>query len=206
MKKDLLFNLQLFAEEATEPEAGSGAENTTEQTTEQQTEPEGGQLKYTDEDVNRIVKQKKAEWQRQAQRQQQQTTEAERLSRMTTDEQNAERIRLLEEKLAAADRRDARAAMAKEARTILHAANINVSDELLANLVADDAESTQASVKSFISLFKAEVEKAVKEAYKGETPKKGGAPSLTAEQIMKIENPRERQRLIRENLHLFQQG
>lgn len=205
MKKDLLFNLQLFADETADTETDTDTENPTEDN-EQSTGSEGGERKYTDEDVNRFLKKEKVKWQKQQQRQQQQTTEAERLSRMTTDEQNAERIRQLEERLAEADRRDARAAMTKEARTILHTANINVSDELLANLIADDAESTQASVKSFISLFKAEVEKGIKEAYKGETPKKGGAPSLTAEQIMKIENPRERQRLIRENLHLFQQG
>lgn len=205
MKKNLLFNLQLFADE-TNTEPGSSTETTTEQTTEQSTEPSGGKTsekKYSDEEVNAILDKKFAEWQK---KQEKKTTEAERLGKLTAEEQASERIKALEDKLAAAERKEARAAMTKEARAILHAANINVSDELLANLVSDNAESTQASVKSFISLFKAEVEKAVKEAYKGETPKKGGAPSLTAEQIMKVENPRERQRLIRENLHLFQQG
>lgn len=202
METDLLFNLQLFAE----TETGSSTETTTEQTTEQSTEPtvdERSKPKYTEDDVDKIIDKKFAEWQK---KQEKKESEAERLGKMTAEEKASERIKALEDKLAAAERKEARAAMTKEARSILHAANINVSDELIANLVADDAESTQASVKSFISLFKAEVEKAVKEAYKGETPKKGGAPSLTAEQIMKIENPRERQRLIRENLHLFQQG
>lgn len=205
MKKDLLFNLQLFADE-TNTEPGSSTETTTEQTTEQSTEPSGGErskLKYTEDDVDKIIDKKFAEWQK---KQEKKESEAERLGKLTAEEQASERIKALEDKLAAAERKEARAAMTKEARSILHAANINVSDELIANLVADDAESTQSAVKSFISLFKAEVEKAVKEAYKGETPKKGGAPSLTAEQIMKVENPRERQRLIRENLHLFQQG
>ncbi len=199
METDLLFNLQLFAE----TETGSSTETTTEQTTEQSTEPtvdERSKPKYTEDDVDKIIDKKFAEWQK---KQEKKESEAERLGKMTAEEKASERIKALEDKLAEAERKEARAAMTKEARAILHAANINVSDELLANLVSDDAESTQASVKSFISLFKAEVEKGIKEAYKGETPKKGGTSSLTAEQIMKITNRSERQRLINENMHLF---
>ena len=198
-----LFNLQLFTEGTTETETGSGTETTTEQTTEQSTEQKKGkgeELKYSDRDVDEILNQKFAEWQK---KQEKKTTEAERLGKMTAEEKANERIKALEDKLAAAERKEAISAMTKEARAILHAANINVSDELLANLVSDNAESTQASVKSFISLFKAEVEKAVKEAYKGETPKKGGASSLTKEQILAVANRAERQRLINENIHLF---
>ena len=200
MEKDLLFNLQLFADEAAETDTDT--ENTTEETTDQSTEPKGkgSEAKYTDEDVDKILNKKFAEWEK---RQQKKTSEAERLGKMTAEEKASERIKALEDKLAEAERKEARAAMTKEARAILHAANISVSDELLANLVSDDAESTQSSVKSFISLFKAEVEKGIKEAYKGETPKKGGTSSLTAEQIMKITNRAERQRLINENIHLF---
>ena len=201
--KKTLFNLQLFAEGTTETEPGSGTETTTEQTTEQSTEPKGGkgaELKYSDKDVDDIINKKFAEW---AKTQQKKTSEAERLGKMSAEEKANERIKALEDKLAEAERKEARAAMTKEARAILHTANININDELLANLVSDDAESTQANVKSFISLFNAEVEKKVKEAYKGETPKKGGVASLTKEQILKVANRAERQRLINENMHLF---
>ena len=197
--KQTLFNLQLFSDDATE--TVSDPETTSEQTTEQATEQkQTSEFKYTDEDVNKLIKQKRAEWQKQ---QQKQTTEAERLGRMTAEERANERIKALEDKLAEAERKEARSAMTKEARAILQTANINVNDELLANLVSDDAESTQANVKSFISLFNAEVEKKVKEAYKGETPKKGGVASLTKEQILAVANRAERQRLINENMHLF---
>lgn len=202
--KKTLFNLQLFAEEAaTETETGSGTETTTEQKTEQSTEPKGGERntpKYSEDDVDKIIDKKFAEWQK---KQEKKESEAERLGKMTAEEKANERIKALEDKLAAAERKEARSAMAKEARAILHAANINVNDELLANLVSDNAESTQASVKSFITLFNSAVEKAVKEAYKGETPKKGGAASLTKEQILAVTNRAERQRLISENMHLF---
>ena len=197
-----LFGLQLFAEDGN-TETGTEPENTTGQTTEQATEPKGGQTdekKYTDADIDRIINKKFAEL---AQKQEKKTSEAERLGKMSAEEKANERIKALEDKLAEAERKEARSAMTKEARAILHAANININDELLANLVSDDAESTQASVKSFISLFNSAVEKAVKEAYKGETPKKGGTTSLTADQIMKVTNRAERQRLISENMHLF---
>ena len=201
MKKDLLFNLQLFADEATDTEAGTDTENTTEDN-EQSTEPKvkPNAAKYTDEDVDKILNKKFAEWEK---KQQKKTSEAERLGKMTAEEKANERIKALEDKLAEAERKEARSAMTKEARAILQAANINVNDELLANLVSDNAESTQASVKSFISLYNSAVEKAVKEAYKGETPKKGGASSLTKEQILAVTNRAERQRLISENIHLF---
>ena len=198
-----LFNLQLFAEGTTETETGSGTETTTEQTTEQSTEQnsgKGNELKYSDKDVDEIINKKFAEWEK---RQQKKTTEAERLGKMTAEEKANERIKALEDKLAEAERKEARAAMTKEARAILHTANINISDELLANLVSDNAETTQASVKSFITLFNSAVEKAVKEAYKGETPKTGGAATLTKEQILAVQNRAERQRLISENMHLF---
>lgn len=202
--KKTLFMLQLFAEAAaTETETGSGTETTTEQTTEQSTEQnsgKGNELKYSDKDVDEIINKKFAEWEK---RQQKKTSEAERLGKMTAEEKANERIKALEDKLAEAERKEARAAMTKEARAILHAANININDELLANLVSDNAESTQASVKSFITLFNSAVEKAVKEAYKGETPKKGGGSSLTKEQILAVQNRAERQRLISENMHLF---
>ena len=201
--KKTLFNLQLFAEETAATETGSEPETTTEQTTEQATEQKqnkAAELKYSDKDVDEILGRKFAEW---AKKQQKQTTEAERLGKMTAEEKANERIKALEDKLAEAERKEARTAMTKEARAILQTANININDELLANLVSDDAESTQANVKSFISLFKAEVEKAVKEAYKGETPKKGGAVALTKEQILAVQDRAERQRLISENIHLF---
>lgn len=156
--------------------------------------------KYTDEDVNKILDKKFAEWQK---KQERKVSEAERLSKMTAEEKANERIRVLEEKLAAADKEKAVAAMTKQARAILSDKNIHVDDALLANLIAEDADTTKASVEAFISLFQSAVDKAVKEALKGETPKTGGSSGLTAEQIMKIPNRAERQQKIRENMHLF---
>lgn len=195
-----LFDLQMFAEESESNGAETtenSADNSVKNEPEENTKP---QAKYTDEDVDRMFNRKFAEWQKQ---QAKAVSEAERLSKMTAEEKANERINELDAKLREYEAREARAAMTKQARAILQDKNINVSDELLANLISEDAVSTKKSVESFVSLFQAAVEKAVKEAYKGETPKKGGAATLTKEQIMAVTNRAERQKLIQENIHLF---
>ncbi len=195
-----LFDLQMFAEESESNGAETtenSADNSEKKEPEENTKP---QAKYTDEDVDRMFNRKFAEWQKQ---QAKAVSEAERLSKMTAEEKANERINELDAKLREYEAREARAAMTKQARAILQDKNINVSDELLANLISEDAVSTKKSVESFVSLFQAAVEKAVKEAYKGETPKKGGAATLTKEQIMAVTNRAERQKLIQENIHLF---
>lgn len=200
-KKNYLFDLQLFADSADDAE---GAEVETPETDTKDDKPDVDprkQPKYSDEDVDKMFNRKFAEWQK---KQEKETSEAERLAKMTAEEKANERIRQLEEKLEAADREKAVTAMTKQARAIFNDAKLNISDEILANLIADDADTTKAAVNSFIDLFKAEVEKAVKEAYKGETPRKGGAATgMTKEQILAVTNKAERQRLITENMHLF---
>lgn len=193
-----LFDLQMFAEDATGEAAAEATENTT-----AEKEPESVQqaAKYTDDDVNKIIERKFAEWQK---KQEKKVSEAERLSKMTAEEKAEARMKALEEKLHSYEVAEARAEMTKQARAMLADKNIHVDDSLLANLIAEDAESTKASVETFVNLFNAAVEKAVKDKVKGEAPKAGGAPAgLTKEQIMNVANRAERQRLIKENIELF---
>ncbi len=191
-------DLQLFAEGETteETEAQEG-----------QTGVAGGapeakalEAKYTDEDVDRLINQKFAEWQK---KQEKRTSEAERLGRMTAEEKANERLKSLEDKLHEYETRDARAQMANQARAMLQDKGVHVSDELLSNLISEDADTTKASVESFLTLFNTAVEKAVKEAVKGEPPKTGNPTGMTKEQILAVTNRAERQRLIKENMHLF---
>lgn len=198
MKK--IFDIQLFADEVEE----TGADLKHTETVEKDKEPDRDERsvpKYSDNDLDRIFSKKFAEMKK---KEEKDRTEAERLARMTAEEKANERIRILEEKLAAADRRDALAAMTKEARAMLQEKNINVNDELLGNLISDNADDTKASVENFISLFTAAVENAVKNALKGQTPKTGASTSgYTKEQIMNVTNRAERQRLMKEYAHLF---
>ena len=199
MMEKILFDLQMFADDTDTGGTADTPENPTTQTKEPD-EPKAVP-KYTDDDVDRLIERKFAEWQK---KQEKKTTEAERLGRMTAEEKANERIKAMEDKLREYETNAARTEMTKQARAILQDKGINVGDALLANLIADDADATKASVEAFVSLFQSTVEKAVKDAVKGETPKTGSANTgITKEQIMAVANRTERQRLISENMHLF---
>jgi hypothetical protein len=194
------FDIQLFAEEIENP--GTDPKHTENQ--DKGKEPDRDErsvAKYTDEDVDKLINKKFAEWQKQ---QDKKVSEAERLSKMTAEEKAAERMKALEEKLHGYEVAAARAEMMKQGRAMLHEKNINVNDELLTNLISDNAENTKSSVENFITLFNTAVEKAVKEALKGDSPKGGSAPAgMTKEQILAIPNRAERQRLMKEHKELF---
>lgn len=156
-------------------------------------------LKYSDEDLDRIISQKLTKWQ---EKKDAELNEAQRLAKMSAEEKAAEyekKYKELNRKLALGD-------MSKTARRMLSDNGITVDDELLSMLVTDDADKTNAAVKSFTALFNAEVQKAVKAALKGEPMKKGGDNTLTKKQIMAVKNTAERQKLIRENINLFTGG
>ena len=89
---------------------------------------------------------------------------------------------------------------------MLEEEGINIPDELLGHLVSENAENTKAAVETFSKMYKAAVQAAVKDALKGNPPKAGtgGKATMTKEQILAVKNPSERQRLIAENITLFQ--
>lgn len=133
-------------------------------------------------------------------------TEAEKLAKMTKEEKAEYKAKKLERELADLKRQNALSDMAKTARKMLSEEEINISDELLVHLVAEDAEDTKAAVESFVKLFKSTVQAAVEDALKGPAPRTGagGKGTMTKEQILAVKNPSERQKLIAENITLFQ--
>ena len=178
--KKILFDLQLFAEEAA-PEAGASAEteNPTEENkpgTEQKPENGGAEeKKYSDADFDKKLNQKFAEWQK---KKEQEIAEAEKLAKMNAEEKanfNAqkekERADKAEARIAELERKDALSEMSKTARKMLSDEGINISDELLSRLITTDAAETKSAVDSFTKLFKAAVDDAVKDKARGTTPK-----------------------------------
>ena len=133
-------------------------------------------------------------------------TEAEKLAKMTKEEKAEYRAKKAEKELEDLEKMNARTELAITARKMLADENINIPDELLSNLVADDADGTKTAVESFAKMYKEAVQAAVKEAIKGKPPKAGtgGGNTITKEQIMDIKDPIERQKMIRENINLFQ--
>lgn len=192
----LRMNLQMFADDPQpDPEP--------EPTPEPEPEPKSDEKKYSDDDVDKIINRKFAEWEKKQEKERQKKSEAEKLKEMNAQQKADYEREQLEKKVEELMKKEALSQMSRSARGMLQEKGINVSDQLLGMLISEDADTTKASVDSFISLFQAEVGKAVKEALKGETPRTGGASGMTKEQIMAVTNRAERQRLIKENINLF---
>ena len=216
MRYKLYRALQIFAEgEGTgtpgepggnDPGAGSGAST--------QAEPlsfddflsqEGNQAEFdrrVQKAINTAVSNAQKKWQTMTDGK---VSEAEKLAQMTSEEKAEYRAKKAEQELADLKKQIALGDMAKTARKMLSEENIAVPDEIIMNLVSDDAEKTKSAVESFAKVFKDAVQAAVKESLKGNPPKAstGGTTTVTREQILAVKDRTERQRLIAENPQLF---
>ena len=159
--------------------------------------------KYTDEEVDALIERKFAEWQKKNEKRQTKKDEAERLRNMSDQERKDHEMEDLRQQVAALQKKETMSKMSTTARNMLAAKGIMVGDDLVAMLVSEDADATKSAVDSFINAFQDAVNRAVKDELKGETPRKGGAPKLTKDQIMKVKDRAERQKLIQENMDLF---
>ena len=201
--------LQLFADAAEGANGAGGKDGGADPTgkeTNQTNEPgkDGKeQPKYTDADVNKLIDQKFAEWQKKHDKS---VEEAKKLAEMNATERAEHERDQLKKELEAYKRKDSLTEMTKTARKMLSDGGITVSDDLLAMMVTTDAAETKAAVDGFAKAFKEAVDVAVKEKLKGEPPKKGaagGAAPMTKEQIAAIKDPELRQKKMLENRHLY---
>lgn len=193
------FNLQLFADDG-----GEGGSGGTDDPEDKSGDDEKEDKKYTDEDVNNIINRKFAEWEKRQKEKSAKAAEAERLKNMTEEEKRKHEMEELQKKIAGYEKEKAIGAMTKVARGILNDSKIVVNDELLGNLVAEDAETTKANVESFVKNFNDAVQKAIAEALRGKTLRlKDGSKELTKEDILKIKNRSERQKAMAEHPELF---
>ena len=212
MKNKLYRALQLFGEGE---EGGASGEPAADATgaTGTQTEPisfddylaQGGQAEFdrrVQKAIQTAVSNAQKKWQTMTDGK---VSEAEKLAQMTSEEKAEYRAKKAEQELADLKRQIALGDMAKTARKMLSEENITVPDEIIMNLVSDDAEKTKSTVESFAKVFKEAVQAAVKESLKGNPPKAGtgGASAVTREQILAVKDRAERQRLIAENPQLF---
>lgn len=200
------FNLQLFADDdSSTSEDGKKSEQQAEehQNETKKDEKKGeGEKKYTDDDLNSIIDKKFAEWQKKKEKE---VDEAKKLAEMNATEKAEYERDKLQKQLDEMMKEKSLTEMTKVARKMLSEDGINITDELLANLVSDSAENTKEAVKSFIELFKSAVNDAVKDALKGKAPKNStGSDSITKEKIMKVKDRAERQKLIAEHMDLFE--
>lgn len=194
-------NLQAFAED-TAGEANQNTNPTNTNTNDNEQNNNKSQLKYSDADVDKLINKKFAEWQK---KKDAEIDEATRLAQMSESEKAMHEKNKLQKQLDELLAEKTRTDMTKTARSILTEKGINVGEDLLSVLISSDAEKTKKAIDDFVKLYDAEVEKRVKEILKTPTPRKntGNSSNITKEDIMKIKDRKERQRLINENMSLF---
>lgn len=127
--------------------------------------------KYTVEEVNNLIKRKKAEWEKARQKEE---DEAKKFSKMNAQEKAEYKQQQLEKRIQELEDEKTLTGMRDEARKQLSEKGINISDELLAFMVSKDAEETKKAVDSFAELFNAAVNEVVKSKARQSTPKEGG--------------------------------
>ena len=165
-------------------------------------EPDKDTKKYSDAEVDEIINKKFAKWQKE---QEPKISEAEKLAGMNAQEKAEHERDTLQKELDELKRANSIAEMEKTARTMLRDDGVNVPDEVVSSLIADDADNTKAKVEAFSKAFKEAVQTAVKDALKGKAPATGkDGSTLTKADILKITNRAERQKAIAEHIELFQ--
>lgn len=127
--------------------------------------------KYTVEEVNNLIKRKKAEWEKNRQKE---DDEAKKLSKMNAQEKAEYKQQQLEKRIQELEDEKTLSGMRDEARKQLSEKGINISDELLAFMVSKEAKETKEAVDSFAELFNAAINEAVKGKARQTTPKEGG--------------------------------
>ena len=150
-----------------------------EETEEKKAENKESEKKYSDEQVDEIIKEKKAKWQKQQDEKIKEIEEARKLEKMNEDEKLKYKLKKYEEEIAEYRKKENQSAMAKVAKNMLIEQGLNISDDLVNNLITDEAESTKENVKDFSDMLKDLVEKEVNERLKGKSPevKKTGVKS-----------------------------
>ena len=92
----------------------------------------------------------------------------------------------------------------RETQEIFTESGLNVSNEVLEMVVADDAKTTLANATAITNLIETVKEATRKELLAGKTPQNFGKPKMTKEEIMGIADPIERREKMAENWGLFQ--
>lgn len=193
-------NLQFFADPAGEPDNGDNDnENDSVDTTNdnQDKEPE---LKYSDDDVDRIVNEKYAKF---AAKKQKEVDEAKKLAKMSKDDKQKFEMDKLKSEAQEAQNELAKYQMRDTAKQMILDGGATPTDEMIDLVTSSDAETTKTNVNKALNFAKAIREQVTKELSQGTTPRTVGSPTLSKQEIMKIQDPIKRQQAIKENLGLF---
>lgn len=195
-------NLQLFADgdggaEDIDPEAGGDPEDHDDDDDHQN---DRSKPKYSDEDLDKILSKRFSKWQRQKEKE---VSEAKKLSDQNAAKKSEDRIKDLEDKVSRYEHAQAHSDMMSEVRKMATEKGYHLSDKLIDHIATDDADTTREITEEILDLIGSEVQRGVKAKIAGTVPPRGKTSTITREDIMKVADRNERQKLINEHLDLF---
>lgn len=200
LEKKLRMNLQYFAEQEEQQDQDDQKEKDNEEDQQQDNKPN---LKYSDEDVDEIVKKKLARAEKEKEKA---VEEAAKLAKMNADQKKEYQYEQMKAKLEALENKEAFYELSKEAQKMLSEHDIQADDEVFSFVVKETAENTQKAVQAFAELINAKVEAGVKSALAGKSPKvntnKEQAKNPFAKETF---NLTEQGKLLKENPELYKQ-
>ena len=182
--KDFLM-LQLFADEGdggdgggdgsgspgSDGPGGDGGGNDDDPDDDDDDDDPDGEKKYSVKEVDELIKRKKAEWEKQRKKD---DDEAKKFAKMNAQEKAEYKQQQLEKRIQELEDEKTLSGMRDEARKQLSEKGINISDNLLEFMVSKDAEKTKKAVDSFAELFNSAVNEAVKAKARQTTPRESG--------------------------------
>lgn len=139
--KLLKMNLQMFSD----PDSETTSESKDKSSVSTPPKPE---LKYTDEDVDKIIAKRLDRWQKDQEAKQK---EAERLAAMSAEERANEEIKKLKAQIKTYEQAETRHAMAAQVEKELKEANLTASADMVDMLVRETAEETNAAIKAYVA-------------------------------------------------------
>ena len=183
--KLLKMNLQMFSDSNPEGKPEDKPENKPSETT-----PPKPELKYTDEDVDKIIAKRLDRWQKDQEAKQK---EAERLAAMSAEERANEEIKKLKAQIKTYEQAETRHAMAAQVEKELKEANLTASADMVNMLVRETAEETNAAIKAYVANMEAMQKQWDVERSKGKSKPAATATSLpdadtmpTKDQILRM--------------------
>lgn len=183
--KLLKMNLQMFSDSNPEGKPEDKPENKPSETT-----PPKPELKYTDEDVDKIIAKRLDRWQKDQEAKQK---EAERLAAMSAEERANEEIKKLKAQIKTYEQAETRHAMAAQVEKELKEANLTASADMVDMLVRETAEETNAAIKAYVANMEAMQKQWDVERSKGKAKPAATATSLdvnsklpTKDQILRM--------------------
>lgn len=181
--KLLKMNLQMFSDPDPEPTPEPKGEPS-------KPTPPKPELKYTDEDVDKIIAKRLDRWQKDQEAKQK---EAERLAAMSAEERANEEIKKLKAQIKTYEQAETRHAMAAQVEKELKEANLTASADMVDMLVRETAEETNAAIKAYVANMEAMQKQWDVERSKGKAKPAATATSLpdadtmpTKEQILRM--------------------